>query len=259
MFWMFGSGSLKDAVPMIEEFTRGPARVQVRTAAIADAVLILLGLLLVRFSDGLFSGLPLLVGLVAAVPTAVFAWRRWRLAGQVTQWKAAQAATLDADATDTAVDYSPMFEGQEPSDSREIVVIDEDGNEWSTPGHGQAPRRADGTGAPQTDGTSASSGSRASESSRTSKDRARMSPAEAARADEAQRMHDAMLEEQELRDTWMPRVEAAQRAAIAAAGGTVNAPYLKDDLRVTLASYIGVLAGTPIVGLFIFLAIIGLL
>ena len=45
-----------------------------------------------------------------------------------------------------------------------------------------------------------------------------------------------MMEQTQLRDTWMPRVEAAQRGAIAAAGGTVNAPYLKDDLRVTLVS-----------------------
>ncbi len=52
----------------------------------------------------------------------------------------------------------------------------------------------------------------------------------------AQRNYDAMMEQTQLRDTWMPRVEAAQRGAIAAAGGTVNAPYLKDDLRVTLVS-----------------------
>lgn len=45
---------------------------------------------------------------------------------------------------------------------------------------------------------------------------------------------------------FMPRVEAAQRAAVAAAGGTVNAPYLRDDLRVTIAALIGTLAAIPL-------------
>ena len=237
---MFGAGSLKDAVPMVEEFSRGAARSQVRIAAIVDALLIAFGLLLARSSDGLLSGLPLIVGVLAAVPTALFAWRRRRLENQVSRWKAAKANTLEGESAEAGVDHSPMFEGQEPSSSREVSIIDEDGNEWSMPGHGQGPRRADQ--GPR-DGSSASVGG----------------DADAARADEAQRMHDAALEGQELRNTWMPRVEAAQRAAIAAAGGTVNAPYLKDDLRMTLASYMGMLAGTPIAGCFIFLAIIGLL
>jgi len=45
---------------------------------------------------------------------------------------------------------------------------------------------------------------------------------------------------------WFPRVEAAQRAAVRAAGGTVNAPYLKDDLRVTLVAFLGTVAAIPL-------------
>ena len=71
---------------------------------------------------------------------------------------------------------------------------------------------------------------------------------------DAQRNYDAMMEETQLRDTWMPRVEAAQRAAVAAAGGTVNAPYLKDDLRITLVSAIATGVLIPIETLFAFIA-----
>lgn len=43
---------------------------------------------------------------------------------------------------------------------------------------------------------------------------------------------------------YMPRVEAAQRAAIAASGGIGNAPYLKADLRPTLVSgLVSIIAG----------------
>jgi hypothetical protein len=45
---------------------------------------------------------------------------------------------------------------------------------------------------------------------------------------------------------YFPRIEAAQRALVLAAGGTVNAPYLKDDLRVTLVALLGTLAAIPI-------------
>lgn len=45
---------------------------------------------------------------------------------------------------------------------------------------------------------------------------------------------------------FLPRVEAAQRAALAAAGGPVNAPYLRDDLRVTLLALLGTLAAIPL-------------
>lgn len=69
---------------------------------------------------------------------------------------------------------------------------------------------------------------------------------------------DARREAAERRDTWMPAVEAAQRAAIAAAGGTVNAPYLKPDLRVTIASAIALLCAIPVGVLFTIIALFSL-
>ncbi|MBZ2195212.1 hypothetical protein [Occultella gossypii] len=44
----------------------------------------------------------------------------------------------------------------------------------------------------------------------------------------------------------LARVDQAQRALLAAAGGPVAAPYLKDDLRVTLAAALGVFVAIPI-------------
>ena len=43
-----------------------------------------------------------------------------------------------------------------------------------------------------------------------------------------------------------PRVEAAQRALLRAAGGPVQAPYLRDDLRVTLLAFLGTAAAIPL-------------
>lgn len=45
---------------------------------------------------------------------------------------------------------------------------------------------------------------------------------------------------------WFPRVEATQRALVRAAGGTVHAPYLRDDLRVTLLAFLGTVAAIPL-------------
>jgi hypothetical protein len=57
----------------------------------------------------------------------------------------------------------------------------------------------------------------------------------------------AAIAESRLRTArYLPRVEAAQRAAIAAAGGTVNAPYLKDDLRLTVLALLGTLIAIPL-------------
>ncbi|WP_054952297.1 hypothetical protein [Flaviflexus massiliensis] len=61
-----------------------------------------------------------------------------------------------------------------------------------------------------------------------------------------QRIKDAAYEAS-LRDgKFMPRVKAAQRAAIAAAGGTVQAPYLKADLRITIIAGLVTLAAGPL-------------
>lgn|SRR5690554_3647944 len=45
---------------------------------------------------------------------------------------------------------------------------------------------------------------------------------------------------------WFPRVEAAQRSLLRAAGGPVNAPYLRDDLRVTLVAFLGTVLAIPL-------------
>lgn len=45
---------------------------------------------------------------------------------------------------------------------------------------------------------------------------------------------------------WFPRVEATQRALLRAAGGPVRAPYLRDDLRVTLVAFLGTVAAIPL-------------
>ncbi|WP_182354042.1 hypothetical protein [Flaviflexus huanghaiensis] len=70
--------------------------------------------------------------------------------------------------------------------------------------------------------------------------------------DARQRFQDASFEASQRTARFMPRVHAAQRAAIAVAGGTVEAPYLKDDLRVTIVS--GIL--TALAGPFGFLLLI---
>lgn len=58
---------------------------------------------------------------------------------------------------------------------------------------------------------------------------------------------DAALDEASIRTArFLPRVEAAQRAALRAAGGPVHAPYLRDDLRVTLVALVGTLAAVPL-------------
>jgi hypothetical protein len=64
--------------------------------------------------------------------------------------------------------------------------------------------------------------------------------------DELDALNAAMAENAVRTARFLPRVEAAQRAALAAAGGPVRAPYLKDDLRVTLVALLGTLAAVPL-------------
>lgn len=59
-------------------------------------------------------------------------------------------------------------------------------------------------------------------------------------------LDEARAEAAARRARFMPGLEAAQRAARVAAGGTVHAPYLADDLRVTLVALIGTLAAIPL-------------
>lgn len=57
----------------------------------------------------------------------------------------------------------------------------------------------------------------------------------------------AAMEEGQVRTArWFPRVDAAQRSLLRAAGGTVNAPYLRDDLRVTLVAFLGTVVAIPL-------------
>lgn len=78
------------------------------------------------------------------------------------------------------------------------------------------------------------------------------------RAKFARRYEEASREASMKTARFMPRVEAAQRAAIAAVGGIGQAPYLKDDLRITiLAGLITVAAGPIALLLLILLAIAG--
>ncbi|MHB1063666.1 MAG: hypothetical protein ACYC1Z_04090, partial [Georgenia sp.] len=66
------------------------------------------------------------------------------------------------------------------------------------------------------------------------------------RRDERSAMSAAMAEGTLRTARFLPRVEAAQRAALVAAGGPVHAPYLRDDLRVTITALVGTLAAVPL-------------
>lgn len=83
----------------------------------------------------------------------------------------------------------------------------------------------------------------------------RLSPGVVARGTAEDRLTEELAFLQEVRwegsvrtARYFPRVEAAQRALVLAAGGTVNAPYLKDDLRVTLVALLGTLLAIPLGG-----------
>lgn len=71
-------------------------------------------------------------------------------------------------------------------------------------------------------------------------------PARHALQDEVETLNAAMAEGAVRTARFLPRVEAAQRAALVAAGGKVRAPYLADDLRVTIVALLGTLAAVPL-------------
>lgn len=72
-------------------------------------------------------------------------------------------------------------------------------------------------------------------------------PAQGQPQEEDLRALDAALDEASIRTArFLPGVEAAQRAALRAAGGPVQAPYLRDDLRVTLVALVATLAAVPL-------------
>lgn len=221
-------GALKDFLPIVEQLTRLPGKLLARTAALLSLLSLILGWFVVRSSSGFFSWLPLLIGIIGFVSAVFFGWRRFRLEKAVSEWMDDVVNTFDGEGEAKSVDYSAMYEGEAPSPSLDLV-IDEDGN----------PAGSDNR---DTQMPAAGSQSGSQDAS-----------------DLAQRRHDAMIEATQQRDTWMPRVEAAQRAAIAAAGGIVNAPYLKDDLRVTIASAILTALAIPTATFFIFVAFFSLL
>lgn len=234
-FMFLTPGSLKDLLPFIERITRGPGRTLVGNALVVNGLLVAL-----VFALGGDAGtfLRALLGAVSAfglVSALVFAWRRKRLKDAVDRWQessgqvVASASDSRPEGAERRTDEGDVGKGQNgpggvdecDSPSQEIVVIDQSGRRESAP--------------PPKDAF-----------------------ADSEETIERDRLHDAAAEAAQLRETWMPRIEAAQRSAIAAAGGLVNAPYLKDDLRVTLLSGIFTLLSIPLGVFFTFVAFLTL-
>lgn len=229
-------GSLKDLLPFIERITRGPGRSLVGNALVVNGLLVALvfalggdaGTFLTVLLDGVSA-----FGLVSAL---VFAWRRKRLKDAVDRWQESSGQVVSSasdsrpEGAERRTDEGDVGKGQNGPDgvdegdspSQEIVVIDQSGRRESS-----APPPKDAF-------------------------------ADSEETIERDRLHDAAAEAAQLRETWMPRIEAAQRSAIAAAGGLVNAPYLKDDLRVTLLSGIFTLLSIPLGVFFTFVAFLTL-
>ena len=223
-------GSLKDLLPFIERITRGPGRTLVGNAVVVNG---LLGALVFALGGDAGTFLTVLLSAVSVfglLSALVFAWRRKRLKDAVDRWQESsrQVVSSASDSRPEAAEGKAdegrngsggVGEGDSPS--REIVVIDQSGRRESAP-----PPKDDFADSEETI--------------------------------ERDRLHDAAAEAAQLRETWMPRIEAAQRSAIAAAGGLVNAPYLKDDLRVTLLSGIFTLLSIPLGVFFTFVAFLTL-
>lgn len=219
-FMFLTPGSLKDLLPFIERITRGPGRTLVGNALVVNGLLVAL-----VFALGGDAGtfLRALLGAVSAfglVSALVFAWRRKRLKDAVDRWQESSGQVV-ASASDSRPEGAERRTDEGDSPSQEIVVIDQSGRRESAP--------------PPKDAF-----------------------ADSEETIERDRLHDAAAEAAQLRETWMPRIEAAQRSAIAAAGGLVNAPYLKDDLRVTLLSGIFTLLSIPLGVFFTFVAFLTL-
>lgn len=81
-------------------------------------------------------------------------------------------------------------------------------------------------------------------------------PAETEMENLKRRLQDARIEADTTRARFLPRIEAAQRAGIAASGGIVNAPYLKADLRPTVIAGLMSLAAGPLTLFLLLLAAI---
>lgn len=225
-------GTLKDIVPLAEGLSRLPGKLLWRTAALFSMAVMVMGWSIAQHATGFGAWLPFTLGALGLVISLFFAWRRYRLERAVTQWLTDMQSTVNGQTLGSTTDYSPMFDGP-PSSSTDISIIDEDGTPLGEDA-GSGPAENAGN------GRDASGYAESVDSA-------------------AQRNFDAMMEETQRRDTWMPGIEAAQRAAVAAAGGTVNAPFLRDDLRITLVSAIATGAVIPIevfIGIFAFFALL---
>jgi len=84
-------------------------------------------------------------------------------------------------------------------------------------------------------------------------------PTQAALEEELTTLTEAMDEGRVRTARWLPRVEATQRALLRAAGGPVRAPYLRDDLRITLVAFLGTVAAIPLAILGAFMSAFALL
>ena len=220
-------GSLKDLLPFIERITRGPGRTLVGNALVVNGLLVALVFALGGDAGTFLTVLLGAVSVFGLVSALVFAWRRKRLKDAVDRWQESSGRVVSSDSdslpegTEGKTEEDGVGEGKNDSPSREIVVIDQSGRRESAP-----PPKDDFADSEETI--------------------------------ERDRLHDAAAEAAQLRETWMPRIEAAQRSAIAAAGGLVNAPYLKDDLRVALLSGIFTLLSIPLGVFFTFVAFLTL-
>ncbi|RTE50859.1 hypothetical protein [Actinobaculum sp. 352] len=227
MFGLFGS--LKDIVPVIEQLTRLPGQAVARIGLVLQLLLLISGGALVRRSGSFLGYIVLIGGLLFGVATALFAWRRRRLEKAVDKWVMDRMRTMVGDTGQVRLDYSETYQGHNPAESHG-VILNQDGTTFTS-----------------------------SRPTDTSEGRTYSHVDTADAAQQRQLRHDAMLEAQDLRDTWLPRVEAAQRSAVAAVGGLVNAPYLKDDLRITLVSGLVAVIGLPLGFFLLILAAFALL
>lgn len=221
--FFFTPGALKDTLPAIELITRVPGRALARTALWVNGILLTFSLILFSRGARPFTLVIFTAACLGLLSTLAFTWRRKRLQNAVEKWEKEQKTTIDGEGVSKPADYSDHYTGIPSSPSQEIVIIDENGSYTSSSAHDTTdPRFSD----------------------------------QAPRED---RLREAASESRRRRNTWMPGVEAAQRSAIAAAGGLVNAPYLKDDLRVTILASIVTFLSVPLNSFFSFIAFFTLL
>lgn len=215
-------GSLKDFLPVIERIARGPGRTLVGNALVIDGLLIALLFALGGDGGSLLTALLVTVLATSLTSTLIFAWRRRRLKNAVEEWERSEVHDGVLSSFNESSSSGSSSGPGKASNSNQIIVVDESGQRDSARAFPDPP---------------------ADDRETIALDRQREAAVEAAR----------------LRETWMPRIEAAQRSAIAAAGGLVNAPYLKDDLRITLVSGIITFLSIPVGALFAVVAFLTLI